>query len=131
MRDKWKEYETMREEQRKCIKLFSVWVIMKDGKKRGVITSRRAVQGNSSFVTVEILPKANIPHLAVYGFEHVRGLNGKECALEGVAKILIRNREKLKEHYGIKIPVDERALTFHDGWEDFMSLAGYDVIKAE
>lgn len=73
MRDKWKEYEIMREEQRKCIKLFSVWVIMKDGKKRGVITSRRAAQGNSSFVTVEILPKANIPHLAVYGFEHVRG----------------------------------------------------------
>ncbi len=131
MRDKWREYETMREEQRKCVKLFSVWVIMKDGKKRGVITSRRAAQGNSSFVTVEIRPKANIAKHFIYGFEHVRGLNSKECALEGIAKILIRNREKLRAHYGIEIPVDERRLTFQDGWEDLMSLAGYDVIKAE
>lgn len=131
MRDKWREYETMREEQRKCVKLFSVWVILKDGKKRGVITSRRAANGTSSFVTVEILPNAKVPNLAVYGFEHVRGLNSKECALEGIAKILIRNREKLRAHYGIEIPVDERRLTFQDGWEDLMSLAGYEVIKAE
>ncbi len=130
MRDKWREYETMREEQRKCIKLFSVWLIIKDGKKRGVITSRRAEHGNSSFVTVEMLPKEKIPSNVVHGFEHVRGLNGHDCAVEGIARILIRHREKLRAHYGIEIPVDERKLTFHDGWEDCMSVSGYDVIQA-
>lgn len=126
MRDKWREYETMREEQCKCVKLCSVWVIMKDGKKLGVIKSRRAANGTSSLVTVKMRPKANIANQFIYGSERVRGLDSKECALEGIAKILIRNRRKLKKHYGLDIPNDVEVVS--ERWRDYFHENGYTVI---
>lgn len=130
MQGRWKEYENMREEQRKCVNLFSVWLIIKDGKKRGVIMSRRAAHGNSSFVTIEMTPKKYSTVSCVNGYAHVRGLVHSECTREGIAKILIRHRETLKTYYGMDIPANERYLEAPDGWEGFMSISGYDVIKA-
>ncbi len=130
MQGRWKECENMREEQRKCVNLFSVWLIIKDGKKRGVIMSRRAAHGNSSFVTIEMTTEKYSMVSCINGYAHVRGLVHKECTREGIAKILIRHRETLKTYYGMDIPANERYLEFNDGWEGFMSISGYDVIKA-
>ena len=125
----WREYDAMREEQRKCVDLIAVWVILKEGQKCGVIMSRRATRGKSSFVTLEMSPMVMTNGSAIYGYEHLRGLNGSECTREGIAKILIRNRETLKSYYDIVIPANEKVLMEHDGWKFFMSLGEYDVIR--
>lgn len=126
---KSKEYEKVIAEHAKFRRNFVIWIIMKDGRRYGEIMIRFSSRSKSSYVTVYMLPNERTDGDEISGYEHIRDI-GNDCrAREGIAKILIRNREKLKAYYGIDIPANEDILRDIDGWEGFMRRAGYAVIR--
>lgn len=129
MRKEWKELDAMQEEIGKWRAKFSVWVIVKDGRKRGVITSRRGYHGNTSYITVEMSPDKKACGHWVKGYERVQGSLHETCTSKGIAKILRRNVEELRTYYGLEIPANERLLAEKHYWEMYMSQANYDVIR--
>lgn len=130
MWEKSKEYEKVMAEQAKCRRKIVIWIIMKNGRRYGEITVRFSSRSKSSYVTVYMLPNERTNGNEITGYEHICDI-GNDCrAREGIAKILIRNKEKLKAYYGIDISADEDTLRDLDGWENYMRHAGYDVIRA-
>lgn len=128
MQTNLKEYKAMCVEQDKCRKILSVWIIFKDGEKAGVVTARRSVNGKSSYVTVNMLPNKHTWR-EITGYEYIRDLCCESRAREGIAKILIRNREALNTYYGMDITCNEKWLSSNDGWENTIRRSGYDVIR--
>ena len=128
-----KELGAMLTEELTCAALLMVWVILKDGKLRGRITSRRPSPSVSSCVVFKMFTECadsekdnELYEEFVYGYEHSAGFRHASTE-NGITEILMRNRNELKVYFGIEIP--ERADLSEGRWEKYFRRAGYDVIS--
>ena len=121
------EWEQMMEEHGKCRNQLALWVILRDGRIWGRITSRHPSQGKTTCVTLEMYPTACTPSRSVSGYESKHGCIWSEGTNAGMAEILMRKREELKAYYGMELP-DSRE-TLRDYWEMFVGFGKYEVVR--
>ena len=121
------EWEQMMEEHGKCRNQLALWVILRDGRIWGRITSRHPSQGKTTCVTLEMYPTVNTPSKSVCGYESKPGYIWREGTNAGIAEILMRKREELKVYYGMELP-DSRE-TLSDYWEMFVGFGKYEVVR--
>ena len=102
----------------------SVWLINKDGQKRGKITARYT---KKTTIIAFILYATNDYGFPIEGCEVMTGW-GYDRTNAGIGYVLWELREKLKEAYGI---------TFHsldwdmmNNWERELERNGYEVLRA-
>ena len=111
-----------------CVKLLALWVILKGGKMVGRVVARYSKSGGTTFVTFQLfgIAASNDNGTGVYGHERMSGWGYDRTGM-GIAEILVRNRERLKDEYGIEVKGQDWEI--QSRWEKDITAGGYDVIR--
>lgn len=117
----WKELDII-------YNLVAVWVVLKGSEMVGRITARYSRTGGTVFVTFHLFAGAS-KNENVYVNE-MRRMQGWGYAKTdtGIADIMIENRDKLKEHFGIEMSDKESDVLNH--WKDYIESGRFKVIRA-
>ena len=102
----------------------SVWLINKDGQKRGKITARHTKKAT---IVAFILYATNDYGFPIEGYEVMTGC-GYDRTNAGIGYILCELREKLKEAYGIRFHSLDWDMM--NNWERELERNGYEVLRA-
>ena len=110
-----------------CAKLMALWVILKGGQMCGRVTARYSRSGGTTYITFQMfgwVVQEGLPVLC--GYERVSGWGFNRTAT-GITEILARNRERLKEEYGIELSGQDWEI--QGRWEKDIAAAGYKVVR--
>ncbi len=105
----------------------AVWIILKGCEMAGRITVRYAKTGGTVFVTFHMFPNAEKYTEPVYGMKRMTGWGYNKTGT-GIAEIMIENRERLKQDYGIEMSDKVSDLLNH--WERYLESGGFRVLRA-